>query len=236
MRKTFFLILFLIFTFLIFIPKKVFSQGSNNIFPYLDCGWAGAEDGKDKCCIVGDINLPDAPNLPQGNVFGAIDKYNQIKDSINKLQSLSKKACLLGEPSTDITDPNCKCVLSISPTEIPNLKKLCERYLKGDERTRCENCIQGGALWTQLGCVPLTVTSLINDYLLKIGVGLGGVLALLCIVYAAIQIQLSQGSAEKIKKAQELLTSCIMGLMLIIFSVFILRLIGVDILRMPGLR
>ena len=39
---------------------------------------------------------------------------------------------------------------------------------------------------------------------------------------------------EKIKKAQDLLTSCIMGLMLIIFAVFILRLVGVNILRIPG--
>ena len=37
-----------------------------------------------------------------------------------------------------------------------------------------------------------------------------------------------------LKKAQELITSCIMGLMLIIFSIFILRLIGVDILKIPG--
>jgi len=66
------------------------------------------------------------------------------------------------------------------------------------------------------------------------GIGLAGLIALLCIIYAAFMIQISSGNPERIKKAQELLTSCIMGLMLIIFSVFILRLIGVDILKIPG--
>jgi len=47
-------------------------------------------------------------------------------------------------------------------------------------------------------------------------------------------MQSSQGNPEKLKKAQEMITSCIMGLMLIIFSVFILKLIGVNILKIPG--
>jgi hypothetical protein len=59
-------------------------------------------------------------------------------------------------------------------------------------------------------------------------------IAIGCIIYAAVQIQLSQGDAEKLKKARETLTSCILGFMLIIFSVFILRVIGVDILQIPG--
>jgi putative Mn2+ efflux pump MntP len=65
--------------------------------------------------------------------------------------------------------------------------------------------------------------------------GLAGIIAIGCITFAAIQFQLSQGDTEKIKKARELMTSCIMGLILIIFSVFILRVIGVDILQLPGL-
>ena len=56
----------------------------------------------------------------------------------------------------------------------------------------------------------------------------------MCIIYSAYLIQFSRGNPERIKKAREYLTSCIMGLLLIIFSIFILRLIGVDILRIPG--
>ena len=52
-------------------------------------------------------------------------------------------------------------------------------------------------------------------------------------IVGAFNYLTSFGNAERIKKAQEMLTSCIIGLMLIIFSVFILRLIGVNILKIP---
>ena len=231
---------FCLFLFFLLTVKIIFAQTTNSIgniisnpVPIGDCGIAGAEGGKDKCCYMNYISLPDPPKLPV-DPFGANKKGDELKRKFDQIKNLVQKACFLGEPSTDITDPNCKCVLSLTPTAIPEIKKLCERYLKEEERIICENCSEGGALWTGIGCIPLTVSSLINDYLLKIGIGLGGILALLCIIYAAFQIQTSQGSPEKIKKGQELLTSCIMGLMLIIFSVFILKLIGVDILRIPG--
>jgi hypothetical protein len=57
---------------------------------------------------------------------------------------------------------------------------------------------------------------------------------MLGIIFSAFQIQISQGNPEKIKKAREMLTSFVIGLLVIIFSVFILRLIGVDLLRIPG--
>jgi hypothetical protein len=66
------------------------------------------------------------------------------------------------------------------------------------------------------------------------GIGLAGGVAMLCIMYSAFRMQTSQGNPEAIKKAQETLTSCITGLVLIIFSVLILRIIAQDILRIPG--
>ena len=74
----------------------------------------------------------------------------------------------------------------------------------------------------------------IEKTILGTGVGLGGGISLLCIMFSAFQMQTSAGNAEKLKKAQELLTNCIIGLMVIIFSVLILKIIGVDILRIPG--
>jgi hypothetical protein len=67
------------------------------------------------------------------------------------------------------------------------------------------------------------------------GVGLAGIAAFLCIIYAAFILQTSRGNPERIKKAREYLTNCIIGLLIIIFAVFVLRLIGVDILQIAGL-
>jgi len=44
----------------------------------------------------------------------------------------------------------------------------------------------------------------------------------------------SRGDPNQLKAGQELLTSAISGLLLLIFSLVILRIIGVDILNIPG--
>ena len=118
--------------------------------------------------------------------------------------------------------------------------EMCSKFLTGSTNARelsgCFNCANSNGMWTGMGCLPLDINTLISGFILNTGIGLGGGLALLCIIYAAFLMQSSQGNPEKLKKAQEMITSCIMGLMLIIFSVFIMRLIGVNILRIPGFQ
>lgn len=48
-------------------------------------------------------------------------------------------------------------------------------------------------------------------------------------------IMTSGGNTEKTKAGKELLTAAITGLMILIFSVFILDFFGLRILRIPGL-
>lgn len=64
--------------------------------------------------------------------------------------------------------------------------------------------------------------------------GIAGGIALLLIIYSGYQLMMAQGNPEKIQGAKETLTSAIVGLLFIIFSVVILQIIGVDILRIPG--
>ena len=90
---------------------------------------------------------------------------------------------------------------------------------------------------TAIGCVPV----LNNDsgtsfmaFILRWAIGIGGGIAFLLIVYAGFMIMTASGNPERLKAGQELLTSAISGIILLIFSVFILNVIGVKILQIPG--
>jgi hypothetical protein len=148
--------------------------------------------------------------------------------------------CDAGLEPDDVTSPNCTCI-DPNTRDLTRLSDLlCARHLRNNtdrERLSCSSCFLNGGYYSALGCIYFSNwQTFFERNVFGLSVSLAGLVALLCIIYAAIQMQLSQGNAEKIKKAQELLTSCIMGLMLILFSVFILRVIGVDILRIPGFR
>ena len=69
--------------------------------------------------------------------------------------------------------------------------------------------------------------------ILNHAIGIGGVVAFILIIVGAFQIILSAGNPDRVKAGKELITSAIAGLFLIIFAVFILKLIGYDILKIP---
>ena len=88
---------------------------------------------------------------------------------------------------------------------------------------------QGKAINTAIGCIPIGGTNEFIEFILRWAIGIGGGIAFLLIIFAGFQIMTSAGNPERLKAGQELLTSAIAGLILLIFSVFILRIIGVNI-------
>ena len=87
---------------------------------------------------------------------------------------------------------------------------------------------------TAIGCIPITDTNEFIGFILKWAIGVGGGVAFLLVAYSSFVIISSSGSPERLKAGQELLTSAIMGVVLLVLSVFILRIIGVDILNITG--
>src|SRR3989344_4577315 len=83
---------------------------------------------------------------------------------------------------------------------------------------------------TAIGCIPVEDTNQFMGWILGWAVGVGGGIAFLLIVYASFMIMTSQGDPTRLKAGQELLTSAISGLIMLIFSIFILKFIGIDIL------
>src|SRR3989344_4807986 len=82
---------------------------------------------------------------------------------------------------------------------------------------------------TALGCIPTTPRDLVQ-WVLKYAILMGGGIAFLLSVWGGATILLSAGNPEKINEGREIIVSAISGLLFIVFSVFLLRLIGVDIL------
>ncbi|HSX48987.1 MAG TPA: hypothetical protein VLE44_01895 [Candidatus Saccharimonadales bacterium] len=84
---------------------------------------------------------------------------------------------------------------------------------------------------TAIGCIPFGNQNELVGFFLKWGLGIGGGIAFLLLLIGGFQIMTSRGDPNKLKAGQELLTSAIAGLLLLVFSLVILRIIGVDILK-----
>lgn len=90
---------------------------------------------------------------------------------------------------------------------------------------------------TAIGCISTSIDGADSFFgsVIKVAVGLGGGLALLLMLYGVFVVTTSAGIPDKLKEGQEVITSAISGLIFIILSVFLLNLIGINILGIPGL-
>jgi hypothetical protein len=246
MKRFLSIFLIIIAGFLFFSLNNVKAQTPTPAFkvtiPGQNCGIA--EDPlKNQCC---NFYRPDfqVPALPGGFsilvpfIQPGLDilKKQMVQPFINYFADINSP-CFSGVASTtNLGDPNCKCVNPISPSPgyLQALNYFCQKQEKPADRLACLNCANDGGIFSGIGCVKTDIKKFIEETVFSLGIGLAGGFSLLCIIYAAFMMQSSQGNPEKLKKAQEIITSCIMGLMLIIFSIFILRLIGVNILKIPG--
>jgi len=87
---------------------------------------------------------------------------------------------------------------------------------------------------TALGCVPVEMDKFIA-WLLPSLFGIGGGIAFLLMIYGFILMASSNGDPKAVQGAKETVTSAIIGLLICIFAIFLLRLITIDILKIPGI-
>lgn len=135
---------------------------------------------------------------------------------------------------------------------LANLNPICDNIYDKENTNKnlydaCKDCLKEeedpitGAyiltskrLWTAIGCVPMDIPTLIKEYILTYGIGIAGAISFLYFLYGCFLVLTSAGNPERVEAAKQIITSAISGLLLIIFSVFLLHVIGVDILRLPG--
>lgn len=117
-----------------------------------------------------------------------------------------------------------------------NAKQLCEKLPnpEGGIDGKCAQCIRKGGTWSALGCIPIgNITNFILG-ILGFAAGIAGGITFLLIVWGGFKYMLSRGNPEAIAESREIITNAIAGLLLILFSAILMRIIGVDILQLPG--
>jgi len=155
-------------------------------------------------------------------------KVTYRNDNITSLEKKLLKERITVVPADEIDDLEC----FLTP---PEDFGLCEQ-ISGDETElikRCRDCFAIGGVWTAVGCVPNDPESVIST-VIEIGLTLSGAIVLIMILAGAFMLSTSQGDPKKTQEAKELITSAIIGLLFVIFSITILKFIGVSVFRLPG--
>ncbi|MBL7150818.1 hypothetical protein ISS86_02720 [Candidatus Microgenomates bacterium] len=114
---------------------------------------------------------------------------------------------------------------------------LCGFCVGGEKPANWDQCVaclaEEGKDWTVLGCIPTNAGGFIQ-IILQTAVKMIGGIAFLAILYGGFMLLTSGGDITKISKGKTIVTSAVVGLLMIVFSVFILRLVGYEILKIPG--
>lgn len=189
-------------------------------------GRAGAMTPKVPGCPVG---MKPTPSLDDENC-ACVNDVSAVKCTCPQLFTLDPIANVCKKGKTGETaEPQCGSVTSCKggSTNCTSAKGL---RCNPDSSTFTN---EGSGVMTAIGCIPTDPQALINS-LLKYGVIAGGGIAFLLMILAAIQMITAEGNPNTIKTAQEKFYSAIIGLLLIIFSILLLQVIGVDILGLKG--
>ena len=71
------------------------------------------------------------------------------------------------------------------------------------------------------------------NLLVSFAIGIAGGVAFLLLIYGGFKFMFSMGNPENVQQGREVITAAIIGLLVVVFSVFLLRLIGISILGIP---
>jgi len=105
--------------------------------------------------------------------------------------------------------------------------------LEGSPKDKCIKCQAKEGIWTAVGCIQHDGTSIVQAFI-KIGLSVAGGAAVIMIMVSGLMFSVSRGDQKRTTEAKEMLTSAVIGLLFIIFSVTILQFIGVSLLQIPG--
>ncbi|HUQ85648.1 MAG TPA: peptidoglycan-binding protein [Candidatus Limnocylindrales bacterium] len=184
-------------------------------------GW-----GDDYCCSDGSICTDDG----QG-----VLKYCKSNDCKNEGEKCGNPGygkdfcCKAGFECSDDgkgMSKTCKPTTDTIPTLPPSLEGPCAGTIEKDGKCN--------GFYTGLGDVSTEPAKFISS-LFRILLAGSGAIALLLIIRAGYKIMTSEGKPEAVQEGRERLIAAIVGLLFLIFALVFLQVIGVDILKIPGI-
>ena len=132
------------------------------------------------------------------------------------------------------------CKGLVPPEPVPSLAAICER-LADEFKPGCKICMdREHGIWTAIGCFPTDLGRIITEKFFGvggaggIGLGIAGAITFLYFLYGAFIFLTSRGNPERVAMGKEIIVSSLMGLLLIVFSIFLFKIIAEDILQIPG--
>jgi|GEM_PF-5840044 len=172
------------------------------------------------CCEI------DNESNPEGYELG---KCNNIAFTCDEAEN----RCIFEDPTCGSEGAACCSWFggngcNNNSLECSSSTNTCEEY--GGTQTKDLLCVDGKSIRTAIGCLQFETVQNILVFFLSWGFGVGGGFAILIIIIAAFQIMTSAGDPIKLQSGQSLLISAVSGIVMLAFSIFILRLIGVNIL------
>jgi len=160
------------------------------------------------------------------HINATIENGSLVPEKIDCTPESSQEECKKDPNSSDIQGFN-KLIEELGLLGKLTLK--CNK-VREDSKTGKYECLE---VRTAIGNIPTDPIGFI-ERLFSIVLTLAGVAALGLLIYGGYNYMISRGDPEKIKGARETITSAIIGLLFIIFSLVILQVIAGDILRIPG--
>lgn len=145
---------------------------------------------------------------------------------VNKCDTDLNCHAVSGRGELCINKGQCELLNGCSDTPLPTFTVFCE--VNGVRKE--ENGVE-----TALGCIKVQSGSDLISSILRVATGVGGGLALALILYGVFIITTSAGNPDKLKSGSEIITSAVIGLVFILLSIFLVNLIGINILGLPGL-
>ena len=97
-------------------------------------------------------------------------------------------------------------------------------------------CADGKSVNTAIGCISFNNMATFTKSVVGVGVGLAGAITLILLLYGFFTLSTSAGNPDKVNAGKGVITSSLGGLAFILLSVIIFKIIGVDVLQIPGLK